>query len=541
MRRGLTVLAFATVVALIGSLTAAASPAVGPKSTPQVAPGVGAAATYKNPPNPICSIARPSGATDYPIDCEAGVGIHNEEAIAVDPTDPDHWVASANDYQLKVSNGGQVAAYVFSRAKVTFDAGATWTTHPVPFKGYTGTGDPSIAFDDQGNVYFATLGNAGSNLPDVLVAHSTDGGAHWTQVRTAAGKGSFFSTSVFPDHPVLTAWGDGNVIVTWIRYVFGPHVIIRSAPMVAQASHDGGVSWTKPANVSGSDPTCVGLTAPTACDQTWGNAIAVSPSGEVLATFYDTYEYTPDGATNLGRTKHYSVMLDPSTGTLADGPNLIGQAYDGINEGDFPVSVDGRQTLQDSEFRLLMQGNITADPTDATGNHFAVVWFDDRNASAPVPADPYAAVTNSDVIVSQTWDGGATWSAPAAIALPNDQFMPWAAYDSNGSLRVGFFDRSYDAANHEYGYTVATETSPGSLSFTEAEATSVLSDPTQGNAWFATTVDPDFPRATRFIGDYSGIAAVGADVVVSWTDLRDQACLLGGCAAGQGQYVAQIP
>ena len=45
-----------------------------------------------------------------------------------------------------------------------------------------------------------------------------------------------------------------------------------------------------------------------------------------------------------------------------------------------------RQTLQDSEFRLLMQGNITADPTDATGMHFAVVWFDDRNGAAPLPA-----------------------------------------------------------------------------------------------------------------------------------------------------------
>jgi hypothetical protein len=539
MRRGLIVLVSATFVATFGSLTAAAAP-TGPKATPQVAPGVGAAATYKNPPNPICSIARPNGATDYPIDCEAGVGIHNEEAIAVDPTDPDHWVASANDYQLKVSSGGQVAAYVYSRAKVTFDGGETWTTHPVPFKGYTGTGDPSIAFDDEGNVYFATLGGAGFNLPDVLVAHSTDGGRHWTQVRTAAGKGSH-GTSVFPDHPVLTAWGDGNVIVTWIRYVFGPHVIIRTAPMVAQVSHDGGATWTSPTDISGSDPSCIGLTAPHACDQTWGNAVAVSSSGAVLATFYDTYEYTPDGATNLGRTKHYSVKVDPTTGALADGPNLIGQAYDGINEGDFPVSVDGRQTLQDSEFRLLMQGNITADPTDATGDHFAVVWFDDRNAAAPVPADPYAAVTDSDVIVSQTWDGGETWSSPAAIAIPNDQFMPWAAYDADGRLRVGFFDRSYDAANHGYGYTVATETSPGSLSFTRAQATSALSDPTQGNRWFAVTVDPDFPRATRFIGDYSGVAAVGDDVVVSWTDLRDQACLGGLCAAGQGQWVARMP
>jgi hypothetical protein len=539
MRRSLIVLAF-TIAITLSVTSPATAVTIGPKSTPPPRSGLGAAATYKNPPSPICSIARPAGATDYPIDCEPGLGIHNEEAIAVDPTDPEHWVASANDYQLKVSSGGQIAAYVFSRAKVTFDAGATWTTYPVPFNGYTGTGDPSIAFDDDGNVYFATLGAAGFNLPDVLVAHSSDGGKHWTQVRIAAGRGSH-GTSVFPDHPVLTAWGNGKVIVTWIRYVFGPHFIIRSAPMVAQVSHDGGATWTAPADISGSHPTCVGLTSARACDQTWGNAIAVSPSGEVLATFYDTYEYTPDGATNLGRTKHYSVEVDPTTGTLAEGPNLIGQAYDGINEGDFPVSVDGRQTLQDSEFRLLMQGNITADPTETTGRHFAVVWFDDRNASAPVSADPYSAVTNSDVIVSQTWDGGQTWSAPAAIALPRDQFMPWAAYDETGRLQVGFFDRSYDPANHEYGYTVATETSAGALTFTEAEATTALSDPTQGNAWFRTTVDPSFPNATRFIGDYSGIAAVGDDVVASWTDLRDQVCLFGECAAGQTQFAARMP
>ena len=77
--------------------------------------------------------------------------------------------------------------------------------------------------------------------------------------------------------------------------------------------------------------------------------------------------------------------------------------------------------------------------------------------------------------------------------------------------------------------------------FTEAQATSTLSDPTQGNAWFRTTVDPDFPNATRFVGDYSGVAAVGDDVVVSWTDLRDQVCLFGECAAGQSQFLARMP
>src|SRR5437667_405808 len=81
----------------------------------------------------------------------------------------------------------------------------------------------------------------------------------------------------------------------------------------------------------------------------------------------------------------------------------------------------------------------------------------------PAASSPYAATTNSDIIVSQSFNGGQTWSAPAAIAVAGDQFMPWGAYAASGKLRIGYFDRSYDPANHMYGYTLATETSWGSL------------------------------------------------------------------------------
>ena len=69
--------------------------------------------------------------------------------------------------------------------------------------------------------------------------------------------------------------------------------------------------------------------------------------------------------------------------------------------------------------------------------------------------DPYQVQTNSDIIVSQSFDGGRTWSAPAAVAVPLDQFMPWGAYDAGGRLHIGYFDRSYDPANHRYGYSLA--------------------------------------------------------------------------------------
>jgi hypothetical protein len=525
-----------------GAPTWAATGVQFPKSTPQPdAKSSSAESTYRNPPSPICSTLT-STAANVSTDCEPGVGIHNETAIAVNPTNPLNIIGSANDYQLKVSSGGSVLETVFSRAHVTFDGGKTWTTYPVRFNGYKFTGDPSIAFDADGTAYLTTLADGGNNTPDVVVSRSTDGGKTWsTPVLVAAGKGSFFGRSVFHDHPVLSAWGDGNVIVTWIEYVIGNQAAsLVTVPLVDAVSHNGGETWSGINDISGSAPFCTGLAAEHSCDQTWGNAPAVSPTGNVVVSFYDTYLYASDGSTNLGRNTHLAVRVDPQTGALADGPHMIGLAYDGIVEGDFPVSADGRQTLHDSEFRLLMQGNVAADPTDATGRHFAVVWFDDRNASLPVDPDPYKAVTNSDIIVSQSFDGGLTWTAPSAIAQPGDQFMPWAAYDAAGRLRVGYFDRSYDAANHMYGYTLATETAPGSLTFARQQVTTALSDPTQNDRWFARSVDPSFPFASRFVGDYSAIATTPDHVAAYWTDMRESVCLV-RCGAGENTYFASVP
>jgi hypothetical protein len=165
-----------------------------------------------------------------------------------------------------------------------------------------------------------------------------------------------------------------------------------------------------------------------------------------------------------------------------------------------------------------------------------------RNSPKPAPSDPYAATTNSDVVVSQSTDRGRTWSAPVALAVPNDQFMPWGAYDRTGRLRIGTFDRSVDPANHQYGYTVATETAPRSLTFARQVVSTATSDPTRDDAWFAATIDPAFPQATLFLGDYSNIAVTPAGGVVAyWTDMRNQACFAGGCGHGEDAYFASTP
>jgi len=231
--------------------------------------------------------------------------------------------------------------------------------------------------------------------------------------------------------------------------------------------------------------------------------------------------------------------VDPQSGGQVAGPFTVAALIDGAPSR--PAAFF-RQIYQDSIFRAGVLGNITTDPRDAA--HLAVVWPDMRNSPTPLPSnlDPYSSITNADVVVSQSFDNGRTWSTPVALALSGDQFMPWGAYDETGLLRIGFFDRQYDVANHKYGYTLATETAPGALTFTTMQLTTTLSDPTTGNRWFARTLNQLFPFATLFIGDYSMIAAIpGGGVVAYWTDLRNQACFLSRCGHGQDAYFRKAP
>jgi hypothetical protein len=494
--------------------------------------------TYKNPPSPICATAT-SSAANVNTDCE-GNAPHNETTIAVNPTNPLNMIGSANDYQLRLSMGGSINGSFFSRAHVTFDSGQTWTSYPIRYNGYTLTGDPALAFDANGTAYLATLGFQGSQgtgcctNPDVLVAHSHDGGQTWSSpTRVVAGTGSFSSVGLFNDKEFLTAWGSGHAILTWTEFNQGINGSYISSPIFASVTHDGGKSWSTPVEISGSAAFCIGAQGGNACNQSQGSVPVVAADGSLYVAFENTASLT------TGRGQYLVVKVDPNTGARVAGPFMVSGLIDGFT--DYPINTFyGEQTYQDSQFRSWSAGNITADPTNA--GHLAVIWSDMRNSALPAPADPYVAKTNSDIIVSQSFDGGVTWSAPVALAAAGDQFQPWGAYDTRGRLRIGYYDRSYDPENHKYGYTLATEITPGSLSFSTAQLTTALSDPTQGARWFSgLTPNPAFPHPTNFLGDYSGIAVMPSGVVALWADLRLNTCFGTRCGSGMNTFLAAAP
>jgi hypothetical protein len=298
-------------------------------------------------------------------------------------------------------------------------------------------------------------------------------------------------------------------------------------------THDGGKTWSTPTMISGDLP------------YNQGSVPTVAADGSIYVAFLSYDPTDPEVDANGFRDHYMVVKLNPQTGAPVGAPVDVGRVYDGIY--DYPFSIDGRPTYQDSQFRTWSAGNMTADPTNA--KHLAVVWTDMRNnpydgAFLPHPdggfADPYAVHTNSDVIVSQSFDGGVTWSSPAALAIANDQFYAWGAFDKNGNLQIGFHDRSYDPANHKYGYTLATVSglSTDVWAVSTQQLTTALSDPTTGDRWNPVTVNPNFPDATRFMGDYSAIAVTPTGVVAYWTDMRNDATFLGVTGHGQECYFA---
>lgn len=454
-------------------------------------------------------------------DCgQSTVGPHNETSIAVDPNNPLHMVGGVNDYELSLNPDGHVAETILSQAHVTFDGGKSWANYPVFSSAtYQATGDPAIAFDGDGTVFYGTLGfrfvsKANAQNPDVLVSHSNDGGKSWDVVRVAAGSGVATSVGDLLDKEYVAAWGHGNAIVTYGDFKLGQKGNTIAADTFDQVTHDGGNTWTSPQLLSG------GLD-----HQAFVATPVVAADGSIFVSFLNTTDLT------TGRDDYEVDKVDRSTGAVIFGPIKVATTIDGATDSPFAL---GRETYQDSVFRSWAAGNIAADPTNK--DHLAVVWSDWRNSPPPdATFNPYKSKTNADIIVSESTDGGHTWSAATAIARPGDQFQPWSVFDAKGHLRTGFFDRSYDPNNHMYGYTVATRTTSG---FTFQQVTTVLSDPTQGDRWFSgATFVANFPHPTEFLGDYSNIAATpDGGVVAYWTDMRNTVNFGGRQGTGEDAY-----
>lgn len=454
---------------------------------------------------------------NFLLDCDAEVP-HNETTIVVNPLNPLHAVGGYHSYQLNFL-GATIVAHIIGTSSVTFDGGATWTEVTPPITPYQFSGDPALAFDANGRLYFANIvdheGPGGSFTgPSVAVATSNDGGLSWSNLVTVArGQGAVnggaFGQLIFQDKEFIAADSfpgspfRNRVYVTWTSFQErGVSPFFRSPIMVSFS--DDGQHWSAGREINGSNAACsvqFGGGAANECDEDQDSYPAVAPNGKV----YVTYE-------NFNTPAENQLMAVSSTdgGNTWSAPVKVGNIFD-IN---FPINADGRGTLTGCQFRVSSKANTATDPSDSTGNTVYAVWADNRNGNA--------TGTNMDVFLGRSADGGATWNVVTVDSTANDQFYPWVAVAPDGRVDVGYMDRSYSAGQSvcQHGFTLArlTFNAAGNVSTkTTARVDSGLSDPGHSR-WFSGTTNGN----SLFIGDYNGVA-IGSDGKTwsLWTDQRN--------------------
>jgi hypothetical protein len=154
----------------------------------------------------------------------------------------------------------------------------------------------------------------------------------------------------------------GRTYVTWTAFVADSGEYAESAIMETH-SDDGGEHWTDPKGISGSNANvCTFQTEGPAgeCDEDQASVITTSPDGTVYVAFMNSQN---EAIWEPGEEfeDQYRVVRSSNGGRTWSSPRFVVSMEDGSR--DYPINVDGRQTLTGYQVRVWGAGNIVASPS----------------------------------------------------------------------------------------------------------------------------------------------------------------------------------
>jgi hypothetical protein len=484
---------------------------------------------------------------------------NNEPSIAQNPMDPNHLVASDNNY---VRGDGTCGAHF------SLDGGRSWADSTVPnsfTRGPAGFareywqagGDTSVAWDTRGNAYMScqlfNRGTVASPNPDqsssfVIFRSTQNNGASWNfpgRYTTV-----FFdpngTSGVLEDKALMAV--DNNVhsrfrdriYVTWTEFAAD-----GSAYIYEVHSDDFGETFSDRTVVSKDSADCTntfGSATPNGrCNENQDSDPFVGPDGD-LYVVYDNFNNQPASGTN----NHYQVLLSKSTdgGQSFSSPVKVSDYYDlpncdtyqgeGADPGRSCVPEKGSSTK--SVFRATNYPSGQVDPRSANRVTVAFGSYinkDSNETNGCVPTGfaegnpTYTGVKtpgacNNKILLSVSSNGGATFTGtrtdPRNELLvtqsrgqaKTDQYWQWSAFTSKGQLAIDYYDRQYghDETNGSSDFSLSG--SSNLVNFGQVRVTSSsMPAPTQFEG----------PAGGQFYGDYVGLAAIDKAHPI-WSDTR---------------------
>lgn len=374
-----------------------------------------------------------------------------EVTIAINPANP-----------LNLAAGANINNYYYS-----FDGGKSWS-EGILTSTYGVWGDPSIAFDSNGSLFYAHLSSPPSPgywIDRIVVNKSTDGGKSWNN-----GTGIGYNPprknqdKEWITSDVTNSKFRNNLYMAWTQFDrYGSTLPTDSSRILFSRSTDGGATWSQPVVISDSSGDCRDSS-----NTVEGAVPAIGPDGEVYISWSG-----PSGVIRFDKS------LD---GGLTFGRDIIAA----VQPGGWDFDVQGIDRCNGMPVTVCDNSN-----SKYRGNIY-INWSDQRNGYG-----------NTNVFVTRSTDGGMSWSKALKVNGTNmsdrDQFFTWAAVDqSNGHLWIVYYDRSQTAGT----------------------ATDVfISHSTDGGETFSSfkVSESSFvPDSSVFFGDYINIAALSGKVYPIW-------------------------
>jgi hypothetical protein len=369
----------------------------------------------------------------YPAATPMLVKDHSESDIRVDPTNPNHLIGSVKWF---VSPEGYNHLLGFYEST---DGGTTWSVegHIPGYEGWTDNTDPVGAFDGFGNFYELLLNyqffynndgthnftvgtvlepNAAQPAEVIAIAvrpHGSTTAGDW--ITTHGGHPDFIATydSVGnePDKQWITI--DNNpssphynrIYAMWVDFHFlVPVPFVSFADANADGTH---TDWSAPERLPVTPHNAQGVTY---------LLPHVDPNGTVYTTL-----------TNFNPKKGFccvSIFVDKST----DGGVTWAVAGTAVASATPPPLIYPNTTFRDGIENTFTVGNHLS----SQDSYPLYVAYEDFSAGV------------GNVLLTASYDGGATWSAPIQVndnASAVDEFQPNLAVAPTGTVSVNFYDR----------------------------------------------------------------------------------------------------
>jgi hypothetical protein len=400
----------------------------------------------------------------------------SEQAVAVNPTNPNNVVVFTN---IGHREAGITTGMFLG---VSFDGGATWLKRIVGQNDSLGDTccDPSLSFDEYGNLFMTYLYQTENALP---VALSTDGGLTFNRIASITGigkrNGKFAAQGEdrglfrFVDQPTITA-GEGEV---WV-------VVNVGGPIGAFGAAVAGL---------GQVGSFTGEVVPNTDNCTYGD-VAIGPSGQVMSACNLT-------ETGQGGGKTFASVDPDGLGPAGFGGRVL---ISPTHVGGFDFIAPQPDRSVDAEIGLAW--DRTGGPHN--GRVYAVYTREHLNES-----------DNTDIFVRYSDDDGTSWSGPVRVNdddTTNSQFMPKISLDqTTGQIAVMWHDSRADLGTGGEGDTDGVPNDDAQ--FWGAFSADGTSFTTNQRISAGTSNSHDSLNGIDY-GDYIGLSFYGGIAHPAWAD-----------------------